>query len=370
MIRLKVLLCSLILLMSCDISEDTVANANPLTDFSAPFYFGLFELPPGDLLTEERVELGRMLFYENRLSLDNSVSCATCHQQSMAFTDGRKLGRGIGGQNTDRNTMSIVNVLWSSPRMFWDGRAVSLEDQALQPIVDHKEMNLPIKEAVMRLRDIPEYQEKFKNAFGTDEIEKEHLAKALAQFQRTLISQDSKYDKFLKGELQLSEMELRGMQSFFTHPDASIGLRGSNCGDCHRNFLTDGFSNAFDGFANNGLDDDKNLENGLFDVTGNPIDKGKFTVPSLRNIDLTAPYMHDGRFNTLEEVLDHYNDHIKESETLDVLIRDASNEPRQPEDPIALKLSEQDKEDIIAFLLTLTDSTFITNEKFSNPFIN
>ena len=222
----------------------------------------------------------------------------------------------------------------------------------------------------MRLRDIPEYQEMFKSAFGTEKIEKEHLAKALAQFQRTLISQDSKYDKFLKGELPLSEMELRGMQSFFTHPDASIGLRGSNCGDCHRNFLTDGFSNALDGFANNGLDDDENLENGLFDVTGNLIDKGKFTVPSLRNIDLTAPYMHDGRFNTMEEVLDHYNDHIKESETLDVLIRDASNEPRQPDDPIALKLSDQDKEDIIAFLLTLTDSTFITNEKFSNPFIN
>ena len=142
------------------------------------------------------------------------------------------------------------------------------------------------------------------------------------------------------------------MQSFFTHPDPSINLRGSNCGDCHRNFLTDGFSDGFDGFANNGLEDDNNLENGLFDVTGNPADKGKFTVPSLRNIELTAPYMHDGRFNTLDEILDHYN------------------EPRQPGDPIALKLTDQDKQDIIAFMLTLTDSTFITNEKYSNPFVD
>ena len=166
----------------------------------------------------DAVILGNRLFFDTRLSANGRVSCATCHQQSMAFTDGRKLGRGIGGQNTDRNTMSIVNVLWSSPRMFWDGRAVSLEDQALQPIADHKEMNLPIKEAVMRLRDIPEYQEKFKDAFGTNEMEKEHIAKALAQFQRTMVSQDSKYDKFLKGEVQLSEMELGGSQCNISLP--------------------------------------------------------------------------------------------------------------------------------------------------------
>ena len=137
MIRLKVSLLSYFLVViSCDSKEDELASATPLTDFSAPFNFGLFELPPDNPLTEEGVELGRMLFYEVRLSLDSSLSCATCHQQSKAFTDGRKLGVGIGGQNTDRNTMSLVNLLWSSPLMFWDGRAENLEDQALHPIED------------------------------------------------------------------------------------------------------------------------------------------------------------------------------------------------------------------------------------------
>lgn len=360
---------ALVFIIGCSRCEEN-KHATPLKDFSAPFYFGLFKLPPDNPLTEEGVELGRMLFYDVRLSSDSTVSCATCHQQERAFSDGKKFGQGIHGQRTDRNTMSLVNVLWSSPRKFWDGRAESLEAQALEPIQDPREMGLPIAQAIERLANIPEYRHQFKNAFNTKEIRAEHIARALAQFQRTLISQDSRYDKFLRGELQLSEMEQRGMQSFFTHPDPSINLRGSNCGDCHRNFLTDGFSIGFDGFANNGLEDQANLENGLFEVTGNPADKGKFVVPSLRNIALTAPYMHDGRFNTLEEVLDHYNQHIKESSTLDVLIRDASNELREPNDPIALKLTEQEKKDIIAFMLTFTDSTFIINEKYSNPFID
>lgn len=343
--------------------------ATPLTDFSAPFYFGLFDVPQDNPLTIEGIELGRMLFYDTRLSRDSTVSCATCHQQEKAFTDGRSLAVGIDGQQLERSTMSLVNLMWSTPRMFWDGRAESIEDQVLQPIENPKEMDLPLREAIARLKSIPEYPERFEAAFGTRRIRKEHVAKALAQFVRSLVSQDSKYDRFLKGELQLSESESKGMASFFTHPDPSVNLRGSNCGDCHRNFLTDGFKDGFEGFANNGLDTDEDLENGLFDVTGNPLDKGKFKVPSLRNIALTAPYMHDGRFNTLEEVLDHYNEHIRESETLDLLISSASNEPREPGDEIALKLNEEEKANILAFLLTLTDSTFITNEKYANPFI-
>jgi cytochrome c peroxidase len=311
-----------------------------------------------------------MLFYETKLSKDNSISCATCHQQSKAFTDGRTVGIGIRGQKVDRNTMSLVNMLWSTSHKFWDGRAANLEDQALHPIENPKEMDLNISELLVKLNRDSVYKSKFKLAFNTNEIREEHVAKALAQFQRTLISQDSKYDKFLKGELQLSEQERRGMQSFFTHPDPSVELRGSNCGDCHRNFLTDGFNDGIDGFANNGLEDDEHLEDGLYAVTNNPLDIGKFKIPSLRNIDLTAPYMHDGRFNTLEEVLDHYNNHTRMSSTLDILIRDASNEYREPNDPIALKLTKEEINDIIAFLKTLTDSTFINNEKYANPFSN
>jgi cytochrome c peroxidase len=364
-----ILLGCLLLNLSCTGSGEYI-KTTPLSNFSAPFYFSLFELPSDNPLTNEGVELGRMLFYETKLSKDNSISCATCHQQSNAFTDGKIVAIGIRGQKLDRNTMSLVNMLWSTSHKFWDGRAANLEDQALQPIQNLKEMDLKISELLLKLNSDPVYKTKFKLAFNTNKIKKEHVAKALAQFQRTLISQDSKYDKFLKGELQLSEQEQRGLQSFFTHPDPSVGLRGSNCGDCHRNFLTDGFNDGLDGFANNGLEDDEHLENGLFAVTKNPLDKGKFKIPSLRNIALTAPYMHDGRFNTLEEVLDHYNDHIRMSSTLDILIRDASNEYREPNDPIALKLTKEDINDIIAFLKTLTDSTFITNEKYANPFIN
>ncbi len=366
----SILLGCLILIFGCTGSGDYIDAATPLDDFNAPFYFGLFELPKDNPLTNEGVELGRLLFYDTNLSKHKSVSCATCHQQAMAFTDGNKGGIGIRGPELDRNSMSLVNMLWSTTHKFWDGRAANLEDQALQPIENQKEMDLKISEALRRLNDDHEYRSKFKSAFNTHKIEKEHIAKALAQFLRTLISQDSKYDKFLRGELQLSEQEQRGLQSFFTHPDPSVNLRGSNCGDCHRNFLTDGFNVGLDGFANNGLEDDEHLENGLFDVTKNPLDKGKFKIPSLRNITLTAPYMHDGRFNSLEEVLDHYNEHISMSSTLDILIREASNEFREPGDPIALKLTKEDKNDIIAFLKTLTDSTFISNEKYANPFSN
>jgi len=353
--------------LRCDSLEEGHL-ATPYSEFSAPFNFGLFETPDDNPMTVEGIELGRKLFYEPRLSRDATISCASCHQQSKAFTDGEIVGIGIDGQKGDRSTMSIVNLLWSTQHMFWDGRAASIEDQVLQPIANPKEMDLPIDEAVARLNQISEYRQEFKIAFGVRKIRDDHVAKALAQFVRSLVSQDSKYDKFLNGELQLSDNELAGMQSFFTHPDPSVGLRGSNCGDCHRNFLTDGFKDAYEGFANNGINNEDHLERGLFDVTGNPLDRGKFKVPSLRNIALTAPYMHDGRFGTLEEVLDHYNEHIRESTTLDLLISSASNEPRTSEDPIALKLTEEEKKNIIAFMHTLTDSTYITNEDYANPY--
>ncbi len=360
----------ILLVLSCTGTNapDEYAETTPLRNFKAPFYFGLFELPENNPLTLEGVALGRMLFYDTRLSKDSSISCATCHQQSKAFTDGKKVGIGIRGQKTERNTMSLANMLWSTSHKFWDGRVAGLEEQALLPIENPTEMDLKISELLLRLNDDSVYKEKFKSAFHTPAIREKHVARALAQFQRTLVSQDSKYDKFLRGELQLSEQEMRGLQSFFTHPDPSAGLRGSNCGDCHRNFLTDGFSSGFDGFANNGLENDEHLEDGLFSVTKNPLDKGKFKVPTLRNIALTAPYMHDGRFHTLEEVLEHYNTHTRMSATLDVLIREASNEHREPNDPVDLKLTKEEKSDIIAFLKTLTDSTFITNKKYASPF--
>lgn len=367
MFRQTVLWGCVVLVVACGRQGEKYAGT-PLEDFSAPFYYGLFEIPEDNPLTVEGVAFGRMLFYDRRLSRDSTMSCASCHRQELAFTDGLPRGIGIDSQTVERSTMSLVNLLWSTPRIFWDGRAMSIEDQVHQPIENPVEMDLPLQIAVKRLRQIPAYREQCRAAFGTHRIGGEHVQKALAQFIRTLVSQDARYDRFLRGEVELTEQELAGMQAFFTHPDPSIGLRGSNCGDCHRNFLTDGFRDGFEGFANNGLDTDEELEDGLYTVSGNALDKGKFRVPSLRNIALTAPYMHDGRFATLEEVLDHYNEHIRESETLDLLISAASNEPREAGDPIALKMTEEEKRSIIAFLHTLTDSNFITNEKFSDPF--
>ncbi len=159
------------------------------------------------------------------------------------------------------------------------------------------------------------------------------------------------------------------MELFFTHPEPAISLRGGNCGDCHTNFLTSGARDGLNGFHNNGLDTDANLAEGLFAVTGNEADRGKFKAPTLRNIALTAPYMHDGRFATLEQVVDHYNELIQDSQTLDVLIEEASNE-ENPGTPPRLFLTQEEKEAILAFLRMLTDETFINNPDFSNPFTN
>ena len=207
----SILIGCLLLIVGCKHSGDNIEVATPLKDFSAPFYFGLFELPPDNPLTQEGVELGCMLFYETKLSKDSTISCATCHQQSRAFTDGRKLGIGIRGQELDRNSMSLVNMLWSTSHKFWDGRAANLEDQVWQPIENPKEMDLKINEALNRLNGNPEYKAKFKSAFNTNKIQKEHVAKALAQFQRTLISKDSKYLD-ARARIKRRRVELKKLQ--------------------------------------------------------------------------------------------------------------------------------------------------------------
>ncbi len=354
-------------LCSCAVHEET-AQATLLEDFVTPYYFGGFSVPQDNPMTVEGIELGRMLFYEKMLSADNSISCGTCHQQEKAFTDGRALALGVSKRELPRNSMALVNLLWGPQRFMWDGRAQSLEDQALQPIENPDEMGETLDNVVIKLQAMPIYVEKFRTAFGTEDITPTRIARALATFQRTLISFDSKYDQYLRGEVDLDEQERWGHQLFTTHPDAKAGIRGANCVDCHSQFLTSGFQIGFDGFSNNGLDDEGALETGLFAVTGETYDRGKFKVPTLRNIELTAPYMHDGRFKTLEEVLDHYNEHIRDSTTLDPLIREASNHTRKGDEPPGLDLTEEEKAAVIAFLKTLTDQGFITNERFSDPF--
>ena len=320
-----------------------------------PWNYAPFEDNP---LTEEGVLLGRHLFYEKKLSGDNTMSCGSCHQQKKAFTDGKALAVGIKGIEHKRNTMSLANMMWFFDYN-WDGSASSLEEQARGPIENSIELHQDLQEATEELQATTLYPPMFQKAFGSATITEENILNALAQFQRTLISANSKYDRFGEGKELLTPAEEEGRKLFITHPEPSIGLRGGNCADCHGTGLF-----SMRNSSNNGLD--KTLTDlGYGAITGREVDQGKFKVPSLRNIALTAPYMHDGRFKTLEEVLDHYNEHINyDSPNISPLILEASNEVNGT----SLRLTREEKQKIIAFLKTLTDSTFISDPKFSDPF--
>jgi cytochrome c peroxidase len=338
----------------------------PLEDFEAPFVFGRFQVPEDNPLTRESVELGRRLFYDPRLSGTNEVSCSTCHVQRLAFTDGKRTATGVSGRPLRFNSMSLANLMWGPQRFFWNGRAASLEDQTLIPIQHPDEMDQDLDELVRELRADSTYRRLFDVAYGG--IWPATIAAALASFQRTLISADSRYDRFLRGEVSLTGQEELGRKLFMAHPDVQARRRGANCVDCHSQFLTSGFSARFDGFLNNGLDPEEGLAPGLEEVTGKPEHRGRFKVPTLRNIALTAPYMHDGRFATLEEVLNHYNEGIRVSSTLSPLILEASNADTLATGRVSLDLDEEERAAVIAFLQTLTDESFVTDERLSDPF--
>jgi cytochrome c peroxidase len=340
--------------------------ATPLDGFSAPFVFGRFQVPADNPLTEESVELGRRLFYDPRLSANGAVSCSTCHVQHLAFTDGRAASVGVSGKPLAFNSMSLANLMWGPQHFFWNGRATTLEEQALVPLQHPDEMGNDLERLVAELSADAGYRDMFESAYG--EVSVEAITRALASFVRTLISSNARYDRFLRGEIALNPEEERGRKLFMAHPDAKVSLRGANCIDCHSQFVTGGFSARYDGFANNGLDDDEHLQPGLQTVTGNPAHRGLFKVPSLRNIELTAPYMHDGRFETLEDVLDHYDSGIQYSSTLSSLIVEADNSGAAAEGRISLHLTPAEKAAVIAFLRTLTDEEFVSAERFSDPF--
>lgn len=337
-------------------SSDPPIETGPY-EFSYPSNFGnRFTIPANNPMTKQGVHLGRMLFYEKKLSVDNSMNCATCHQQQLAFTDGKAFSVGVDGTQTNRSSMSIANLLWVR-QFFWDGRAKGLEEQAITPLTDAHEMGQPLEESAKKLQQTSVYPPWFKLAFGSDTITGERITMALAQFERTLISSNSRYDQYLAGTYQPTEQEKRGHDLFMTHPVPEQNLRGANCGDCHG-----GYKTFMEFYHNNGLEaEPKDLGREKITKRGN--DRGRFRVPTLRNIALTAPYMHDGRFKTLEEVLDHYNDHIQPSATLAPLIIEATNEVGGK----SLLLTPQEKQDVIAFLHMLTDSTFITDPRFSDP---
>jgi cytochrome c peroxidase len=317
-----------------------------------PFWLSVSErlpkvkLPEDNPLTIEGVELGRRLFNESRLSRNNAQSCASCHDPTKAFTDGQSHSLGTSGQRGRRNAMSLANLAWAS-EFFWDGRAKSLREQVLLPIQDSHEMNETLERAIAKLEADNEYPAQFKTAFGTAGITSNRVALALEQFLLTLVSQESKFDGAARKLAQLSPQEQRGLQLFITEHDPARGLKGADCFHCHGGNL---FSNRQ--FMNNGLEE-RAGDLGRMEVTGMETDRTKFKVPTLRNVALTAPYMHDGRFATLEEVVEHYNGKLHRSRTLD------PNLAKHPES--GLGLSADDKAALVAFLKTLTDEPFVTS---------
>jgi len=301
-------------------------------------------LPPDNPLSKEKVALGRRLFSETALSRDSSISCASCHVSGAALSDPRQFSIGVDGRTGNRNGMPLFNLAWKR-EFFWDGRAPSLRAQALMPVEDHREMDEKLDRVAQKLSAIEGYSAAFHAAFGDSEITPARLGLALETFLLTLTSYDSKFDKAQRGELELSADEQRGFELFMMEREPRLGTMGGDCFHCHGGPLFTDHQ-----FRNNGLAiSEKDL--GRFNVTKVGIDRGAFVTPSLRNIALTPPYMHDGRFATLEEVLDHYSDGVLRTESLD---------PNLAKHPAGgLHLTAEDKKALIAFLRTLTDDRFV-----------
>lgn len=316
--------------------------------------FSPMQFPADNPLTEEGIALGRQLFYDPILSFDSTFSCGSCHQPGRAFTDAKAKSVGMRLRQGRRSAPSLLNVGYHAKGLFWDGRSPQLEEQALHPVVDSLEMGYSWEIIEARLQQHPSYPALFRAAFGiTDRraVNRTLTTKALAQFQRTLVSHDSKFDRVMRKEASFTESEKRGWTIFF---DASPTLPQAECNHCHINPLFTDLS-----YANNGLDEVYDLakfpDAGRGAVTGVRGHNGQFKVPTLRNIALTAPYMHDGRFRSLEEVIDHYAAGGHYAENVNPNVR-------------TLALSETDKRDLLAFLHTLTDSTALQNPAYQNPF--
>lgn len=308
-------------------------------------------------LTVAGVQLGRMLFYEKKLSKDNSISCASCHRQENAFTDPERLSKGVDGTLGKRQAMVIFNTAWHTNEFFWDGRAHLLRDQSLMPIEDELEMKETLENVISKLEQDYEYRAQFYRAFGDEEITAERMSLAMEQFMNSIVSNRSKYDRYLAGVEELTASEERGRVLYFAEYNPGFPEEsGADCAHCHGGNNLD--NNLY---MNNGLDLEEDQDDlGRMEVTGLNRDKAAFKVPSLRNVEVTAPYMHDGRFNTLEEVVDHYDHGIKISPSVDPALAYSAQ--------TGLMLTEQDKADLIAFLKTLTYEELLAGERFSDPF--
>lgn len=327
--------------------------------------------PEDNPVTDDGATLGRVLFYDVKLSANSTIACASCHKQDLGFGDSEILSTGFEGGKTGRHSMGLSNArFYASGKFFWDERAATLEDQVLMPFQDEVEMGLTLEDLVNIVSEQEYYPVLFERAFGDRSINSDRISKALAQFVRSMVSYQAKYDDARSTENDpirpfagFSPAENRGKTLFMTNAKGVVP-----CAACHQ-------SEAFVGMAapppgmgntttatNNGLDAETSADEGVFLTTANGRDRGKFKTPSLRNIAVRAPFMHDGRFSNLEEVIDHYSTGIQDHAQLDPRLRTPGGQPARYD------FTEQEKADLIAFLGTLTDQSFLTDEKFSNPF--
>lgn len=358
-------------LYSCDLNE----LENRETYLDLPKYNYNYSIGVQDDLPT----LGRVLFYDPRLSVNNSASCSSCHKQELAFADNTKLSRGFKGELTERNSMPIQNIVstffpvgvnvdasgsFKSTSLFWDGRRKDILSMVLDPIQNHIEMGVNnLDDLEKKVSTISDYGPLFAAAFGSTEVSKDRIATALSAFVVSIRSTGSRFDQSLtNGFSTLNPIEQMGRDLFFST---------YNCNSCHQlQEPVNGYQVAAQsvgatvevaGFADIGLDANP-TDPGVYKESGIPSDLGKFKIPSLRNVALTAPYMHDGRFQTLEDVVEHYSTDIEKSANLDTRLRDANGNPKQ------FNIPASDKEAIVAFLKSLTDYQLLTDPKFSNPF--
>lgn len=349
-------------LLGCQDKDDDALSVIPYTPtpytlkFKTKNLFPDMIIPADNPLTTEGVELGRFLFFDNLLSANGQMSCASCHLPEMAFTDNQAVSKGVQGVAGKRSSMSLANIGYVNTGLFWDGRVKTLEEQAFLPVEDPIELHSSWTKVVAKLQAHADYPTRFRKAFGiknTAEITKELAIKAIAQFERTLISDNARIDRIFRRADTITDDEYDGYILFFN----AAGAPDAQCGHCHSSPFYD--SNDF---FNNGLDaaatltDFKDLGRGQFTKKLN--DNGKFRAPSLRNIELTAPYMHDGRFKTLEEVINHYASGGHYADNVDPFIPQIK----------LINMNTKQKRQIIAFLKTLTDSSFVNNPQFKSPF--
>jgi len=357
-------LCILCLTQSC--KDDEMLKNGDLEDISysptpyqliIPDSFPPMAIPADNPMTQEGVDLGHHLFFDNILSADETQSCSSCHNAAGAFTDNLAVSVGIDGIAGTRSSMSLMNIGFVNGGLFWDGRSPTLEAQALLPVEDPIELHNTWTNVINKLKAHDDYPTKFRKAFGiTDrsEITSDLAAKAIAQYERALVvGGNSRFDLFLTDDEDLTDQETRGHDIYFDIPIE--GVPDGQCFHCHNQPLFG--SNQF---FNNGLQEAASLSEfadlGRGGVTGKVFDNGKFRAPSLRNIELSAPYMHNGSLATLEDVVEFYANGTHFSDNLDVNVQEG------------IDLDEQDKADLVAFLKTLTDTSFETNPLFYTPF--